>query len=43
MLEVGNFEGLRSIIERDYKTYSGKMLEKYFRTKIVQTQNITHI
>ena len=43
MLEVGNYEGLRTIIDRDYKTYSGKMLEKYFRTKIIQSQNITCI
>ena len=43
MLEVGNYEGLRTIIDRDYTTYSGKILEKYFRTKIIQTQNITHI
>ena len=43
MLEVGNYEGLQRMIERDYKTYSGKILEKYFRTKIIQTQNITQI
>lgn len=43
MLEVGNYEGLKTIIERDYKTFSGKMLEKYFRTKIIQAGNITHI
>jgi hypothetical protein len=42
-LEVGNYDGLRSIIDRDYKTFSGKMLEKYFRTKIIQTQKITQI
>jgi len=43
LLEVGNYDGLRMIIDRDYKTFSGKMLEKYFRTKIIQTQNITQI
>jgi len=43
MLEVGNYEGLRTIIERDYKTFSGLILEKYFRMKFIQTQNITNI
>ena len=43
MLEVGNYDGLRTIIERDYKVFSGGMLEKYFRAKIIQTQNITKI
>jgi AAA+ ATPase superfamily predicted ATPase len=43
MLEVGNYDGLRNIIDRDYKTFSGKMLEKYFRTKIIQTQPVTQI
>jgi hypothetical protein len=43
MIEVGNYDGLRTIIERDYKTFSGRMLEKYFRFKIIQTQNITAI
>lgn len=43
MVEVGNYEGLKTIIDRDYKTFSGKMLEKYFRTKFIQSGNITHI
>lgn len=43
MLEVGNYEGLKTIIDRDYKTFSGRILEKYFSTKIVQTQSITRI
>lgn len=43
MLEVGNYDGLRAIIDRDYKTFSGKMLEKYFRTKFIQSCNITNI
>jgi len=43
MIEVGNYDGLRRLVDRDYKTFSGRMLEKYFRTKIVQTQDITNI
>ena len=43
IIEVGNYDALRNIIDLDYKTFSGKMLEKYFREKIIQTQNITQI
>ncbi|MEG2675036.1 MAG: DUF234 domain-containing protein [Muribaculaceae bacterium] len=43
MIEAGNYEGLKTIIDRDYKTFSGKMLEKYFRKKFIQSGNITHI
>ncbi len=43
MLEVGNYDGLKTIIDRDYKTFSGKMLEKYFRTKYIQSGSITNI
>jgi hypothetical protein len=43
LLEVGNYDGLKKIIDRDYKTFSGRMLEKYFRMKIILTQDITHI
>lgn len=39
----GYYDGLKTIIDRDYKTFSGKMLEKYFRTKIIQSGNITNI
>ena len=34
---------IKTIIDRDYKTFSGKMLEKYFRTKFIQSGNITNI
>ena len=43
MLEVGNYDGLRTIIDRDYKTFSGKMLEKFFRTKFIQSGSVTNI
>ena len=32
-VEIGNFEYLRTIVERDYPTYSGKILERYFTEK----------
>ncbi len=29
-VEIGNFDYIRNIVERDYKMYSGRILEKYF-------------
>ncbi|MCU4163652.1 ATP-binding protein [Carboxylicivirga caseinilyticus] len=29
-VEIGNFDYVRDIVERDYKMYSGRLLEKYF-------------
>lgn len=43
MVEVGNYAGLRTIVDRDYKTFSGKILEKYFCTKLIQSGRITSI
>ena len=31
MIEIGAYEQLRKIIERDFSSFSGHMLEKYFR------------
>lgn len=33
-VEIGNFEYLRTIVVRDYPTYSGKILERYFIEKL---------
>jgi len=33
-VEAGNLGYIRDIIERDYETYSGKVLEDYFREKL---------
>lgn len=33
-VEIGNFEYLRNIVERDYPTYTGKILERYFTEKL---------
>ena len=33
-VEIGNFKYLREIVMQNYKTYSGVMLEKYFREKL---------
>lgn len=33
-VEIGNYQYVRDIIERDYTTYSGLILEKYFTEKM---------
>jgi AAA+ ATPase superfamily predicted ATPase len=37
MLEIKNFTGLQNIIKSDYTTFSGKILERYFRTKMAES------
>lgn len=34
MIELDNYDDLREVVMRDYPTYSGLMLEKYFRQKL---------
>lgn len=36
-VEIRNFKLLRSIIDNDYTTFSGPMLEKYFRLKMMES------
>lgn len=43
IIEIGGFKELREIINRDYDTFSGKMLERYFRSKIIEEKNVTRI
>ena len=43
MLEIDAYQKLRDIIKRDYDTYSGKMLEKYFREALAETMQYTRI
>ena len=42
-VEIGNFEYLRDLVERDYETYSGLMLEKYFRQKLIESGQFSEI
>jgi AAA+ ATPase superfamily predicted ATPase len=42
-IEMGNFEYVKNIIQRDYQTYSGIILERYFRQKIAATENLSAI
>ena len=43
MLEIENYEGLKTIINRDYETFSGLMLERYFRRVLIERQAYTRI
>ena len=43
MLEIENYESVRTIINRDYETFSGMMLERYFRRMMIDRQAYTRI
>jgi hypothetical protein len=42
-VEIGNLNFLKDVVLRDYKTYSGKVLEKYFVNKLSKTDNFSVI
>lgn len=37
LIELGNYEGLSKLISDDYPTYSGKILELYFKQKLQES------
>ncbi len=43
MLEIGNYDALRTIINRDYETFSGRMLERYFKQVLMERKEYTRI
>ena len=43
MLEVGANKKLKMIMDRDYTTYTGKVLERYFKAKMIESEEYTHI
>ncbi|MCQ2250957.1 MAG: ATP-binding protein [Bacteroidales bacterium] len=43
MLEIGAYDKLRQIMERDYAVFSGLALEKYFRAKFMESGDYTRI
>lgn len=43
MIEIGAFDALQNIIFRDYSTFSGLMLERYFRLQAVESGLFTQI
>lgn len=42
-VEIGNFQYIRDIVERDYETYSGIILEKYFRAMMIEAKEFSDI
>jgi AAA+ ATPase superfamily predicted ATPase len=42
-IEIGNLEYVRDIVERDYETYSGLILEKYFRSVLMEAKQFSEI
>jgi len=42
-IEIGNLQYVRDIVARDYEVYSGIMLEKYFRTKLMEANKYSDI
>lgn len=43
IIEIGNYSELRKIIERDYPTFTGKILERYFYKKLTEEKKFTRI
>jgi len=43
LIEIMQYDELKRIVERDYKTFSGKILERYFREKFIEEGGITKI
>lgn len=43
MLEVGANGKLKALIEKDYTTYSGRVLERYFRAVMIESEEFTRI
>jgi len=42
-IEMGNFDYVKAVIQRDYPTYSGQILERYFREKITNEEALSAI
>jgi AAA+ ATPase superfamily predicted ATPase len=42
-IEIGNLNYVRDIVERDYETYSGLILERYFRQKLIDAKQFSDI
>lgn len=43
IIEIGGYEQLKSLIRRDYTTFSGITLERYFRAKAIESKKYTLI
>src|SRR5574344_136100 len=42
-VEIGNLEYVRGIVERDYDVYSGIVLEKFFRARMIESKQFSNI
>ena len=43
MIEVGANKKLKTLLDRDYTTYTGKVLERYFLAKMIESEEYTQI
>ena len=43
LIELGNYEMVKQFILRDYETFTGKTLERYFTAKLQEEGNLTKI
>ena len=43
MLEIENYDSLKAVINRDYETFSGLILERYFKRVLIEQQAFTRI
>ncbi len=43
MIEVGANKKLKMVMDRDYTTYSGRVLERYFKALMMESGEFTHI
>ncbi len=43
MLEIENYDALKTIINCDYETFSGLMLERYFKQVLIERKEFTRI
>jgi AAA+ ATPase superfamily predicted ATPase len=42
-VEIGNLDYVRTIVEHDYETYSGLLLERYFRQQLIEEKRFSDI
>ncbi|MDE6450797.1 MAG: ATP-binding protein, partial [Odoribacter sp.] len=43
MLEIESFDSVKTVINRDYETFSGLMLERYFKRVLIEQHRYTRI
>jgi len=42
-VEIGNLDYVRNVVERDYETFSGLILERYFRSSLIESKSFSAI